>query len=31
MLLVVLKLLTEFDCEYVSVFEDGENGAEVYA
>ena len=29
--MIATELLTEFDCEYVSVFEDGENGAEVYA
>ena len=29
--MIATELLTEFVCEYVSVFEDGENGAEVYA
>jgi hypothetical protein len=28
--MIARELLTEFECEYVSVFEDNENGAEVY-
>jgi len=28
--MIATELYEKFDCEYVSVFEDGENGAEVY-